>query len=155
METVSANVVPFPGREPVSQQLISRLQRVTQVQPDRWRAICPAHESKHLTQSLAIRELAGGTLLIKCFAGCGAADVVAAVGLEFKDLFPPQLTDGKPFRPNLYHAAREALQTLHKEVFIVLVAAEQVHRGESLNSADLNRLAQTISLIRSAAEACR
>lgn len=104
-----------------------------------------------------MRECADGTLLVKCFAGCGAADVVAAVGMELRDLFPPtaRLQDRASARPNHWHAAREALQTLHKEVLIVAIAAEAVMRGEALGEIDLNRVAVAGGLIRAAAEACK
>jgi putative DNA primase/helicase len=48
-------------------------------------ARCPAHDDNQ--QSLAVSEGTDGRVLINCFAGCTAADVVAAVGLELKDLF--------------------------------------------------------------------
>lgn len=46
-------------------------------------ACCPAHQDK--TPSLAIDE-SGGSLLVKCFAGCDQADVVAA--LKERNLWP-------------------------------------------------------------------
>lgn len=67
-------------------KLLDRLQGVRQSGPGRWLAKCPAHEDR--SPSLSVRELDDGTALIKCFGGCGAADVLAAVGLELKDLFP-------------------------------------------------------------------
>lgn len=51
-----------------------------------WIARCPAHDDKH--PSLSITEVDDGKVLINCHAGCHAADVVAAIGLELKDLFP-------------------------------------------------------------------
>ena len=71
-----------------AERLLARLDRVTQSAPDRWRACCPAHPSRHRTQSLAVRELGDGTLLLKCFYGCGAADIVAAVGMQLRRLVP-------------------------------------------------------------------
>lgn len=75
-------------------KLISRLQSVKAARalPGERRAwaCCPAHEDKH--PSLDVRELPDGRLLILCRAqGCGAADVVAAVGLSLSDLFPRDL----------------------------------------------------------------
>lgn len=51
-----------------------------------WIARCPAHDDKH--PSLSIIEVDDGKVLINCHAGCHAADVVATIGLELKDLFP-------------------------------------------------------------------
>ncbi|MCI0654836.1 MAG: hypothetical protein L0Y39_10215 [Methylococcaceae bacterium] len=70
------------------ENLLSRLESLLQTGPDRWIGRCPSHDDKR--PSLAIREIEGGTLLLKCFAGCSAADIVQAVGLELRDLFPPR-----------------------------------------------------------------
>ena len=67
--------------------LLARLERVKQTAPGQWRARCPAHESKGLT--LSIGEADSGAALVHCFAGCGAADVLASVGLQLSDLYPP------------------------------------------------------------------
>ncbi|MDP7193587.1 MAG: hypothetical protein QF734_09835 [Arenicellales bacterium] len=67
--------------------LLARLERVKQTGLGQWRARCPAHESKGLT--LSIGEADSGAALVHCFAGCGAADVLASVGLQLSDLYPP------------------------------------------------------------------
>lgn len=46
--------------------------------------------------SLSVTEGKDGKVLVKCFAGCEFADVVAALGLEEADLFPPK--EAKPKR---------------------------------------------------------
>jgi hypothetical protein len=38
--------------------------------------------------SLSINEAKDGQILLNCFAGCEAAEIVAAIGLNLKDLFP-------------------------------------------------------------------
>lgn len=71
-------------------KLTSRLQsvRAARALPGERRAwsCCPAHDDQH--PSLDVRELADGRILIVCRAGCGAVDIVAAVGLSLSDLFP-------------------------------------------------------------------
>jgi len=69
-----------------AQSLIERLRKVRRNGEKRWMACCPAHEDRD--PSLAVQETDDGLVLIKCFAGCGAADVMAAVGLSLTDLFP-------------------------------------------------------------------
>lgn len=49
-------------------------------------ARCPAHDDQN--QSLSVSEDSEGKVGIKCFAGCETEDVLKAIGLEFKDLFP-------------------------------------------------------------------
>lgn len=53
-----------------------------------WTARCPAHDDR--TPSLSVREGENGAVLIKCMAGCDTAAVVAAMGLQMSDLFPPK-----------------------------------------------------------------
>ncbi len=49
-------------------------------------ARCPAHDDK--TASLSVGEGDDGRVLLHCFAGCRTANVVAALGLTMRDLFP-------------------------------------------------------------------
>lgn len=51
-------------------------------------ARCPSHEDR--SPSLSIGEGTDGTILIKCFAGCGLTDITGALGLKPRDLFPPR-----------------------------------------------------------------
>jgi len=56
---------------------------------EKWQAHCPAHDDK--TPSLSItRE--NDKILLHCHAGCSAESIVAAMGLELKDLYinPPE-----------------------------------------------------------------
>src|SRR5690606_33423892 len=118
----------------------------------------PAHESKHRTQSLAIRELGDGTLLVRCHAGCDVAAVVAAVGLVLKDLFPRDHSapadPRRPQRSRHWHSIREAAQTLHHEALIIAIAAEDIARGETITADDAARVSQAAARVRAAIEAC-
>lgn len=138
--------------------LLPRLQHLTQCGPDRWRAVCPSHESRHRTQSLAIRELSDGTLLLRCHAGCDVGQVVAAVGLELRDLFPHDhaapATPRQAQRSRHWHALREAVQTLHHELLICAIAAEDVAAGVVITPDDAVRVAECATRIRVAIEAC-
>lgn len=67
--------------------MLSRLDAVREIARGRWRARCPAHHGDN-RDVLSIGETGDGTVLIKCFAGCTATDIVCAVGLELHDLFP-------------------------------------------------------------------
>lgn len=51
-----------------------------------WRACCPAHPDR--TPSLSVSEADDGKVLLKCFAGCSARQVVGAIGLPMSALFP-------------------------------------------------------------------
>ncbi len=59
---------------------------LSQVSPNSrgWKARCPAHDDH--SPSLSVKEGERG-LLLKCWAGCRAADIVQALGLKLSDLF--------------------------------------------------------------------
>ena len=64
--------------------VLDRLESVRQG-GDGYQALCPAHDDHE--PSLSVAEGEDGRALLKCFAGCGTEDVVAALGLEMTDLF--------------------------------------------------------------------
>jgi hypothetical protein len=64
--------------------LLGRLEGVSRTASGRL-ARCPAHEDR--TPSLSITEGADGRILLHCWAGCKTADVLAALGLGWSDLF--------------------------------------------------------------------
>lgn len=67
-------------------KVISCLEKVKSAGTNKWKACCPAHDDKD--PSLAISETSDGTVLLKCWAGCTVQDIVSAIGLELRDLFP-------------------------------------------------------------------
>lgn len=67
-------------------KVLSCLDKVKPAGANKWKACCPAHDDK--SPSLAITETSSGVVLLKCFSGCTAAEIVTAVGLELRDLFP-------------------------------------------------------------------
>lgn len=73
-----------------AEKLVERLEHCKQTGDRKWMARCPAHRDNG--PSLSITEGSDGRVLVHCFAGCGALDVISAVGLEWADLFPEDLT---------------------------------------------------------------
>ena len=65
--------------------VLARLEKVTGKSPS-WMARCPAHNDRQ--SSLHITEKPDGRVVFHCHAGCGGADVVEALGLQFGDLKP-------------------------------------------------------------------
>jgi hypothetical protein len=129
--------------------LLSRLSKVRRTGAGRWIARCPAHDDR--TPSLSIRELSDGRTLLHCFAGCSAADVLAAVGLDFDALFPERpIGDRKPERRPF--SAEDALRCLALEGLIVFLAAKDVRAGRSLSDEDIKRLGVAVSRINAALE---
>lgn len=105
--------------------LLSRLDKPRQTGPGRWLACCPAHADK--SPSMTIRELDDGRVLIHCFTGCPPADILAAVGLEFADLFPPKPPTDPHAKPERRpFPALDILKALALEATIVLLAARDM-----------------------------
>jgi len=135
--------------------LLARLERVKQTGPGRWMARCPAHEDK--SPSLSIRETDNGNILVHCFSGCAAADVVAALGLELSDLFPERLDHHISATRDRkhHHAALFALKALQREALIVATGAENIANGVALTDGDRKLLIESARRIREAAEVCQ
>lgn len=71
--------------------LINKLSRSKEITAKRGHkrsfiAQCPAHDDN--SPSLAIDLSANDNILIKCWAGCGASEVVESVGMSLSDLMP-------------------------------------------------------------------
>ncbi|AYY11354.1 hypothetical protein EF847_00085 [Actinobacteria bacterium YIM 96077] len=65
-------------------RLVSKLDGVRQRGDGRAVARCPAHDDRNPSLSVTRIE---GQVLLHCFAGCDAADVVAALSLSLRDLY--------------------------------------------------------------------
>jgi len=134
-----------------AENFISRLEGVRHTSVGRWIARCPAHEDK--SPSLNIREKEDGRLLIHCFAGCSAFEIVSALGLELSDLFPAKAVqyaarERRPF------SADDALRCLAFESTLLLIVAHDLADGKTLNEGDRSRLLVSAGRIASAESLC-
>lgn len=77
--------IPQPTVRGPFELLISRLSGVRGA-GFKYMARCPAH--KDGSPSLSVRQTSDGVILVKCFAGCQSGEILRAVGLRFRDLFP-------------------------------------------------------------------
>ena len=134
-------------------KILSHLTRVRRSAPGKWIADCSAHESKS-KQSLAVRELGDGRVLMHCFGGCSVEAVLGAIGLAMEDLFPQRLpTPGagskperRPFLPS------DVFDIARKEIGVVAVIACDMHRHKSVSDTDHDRLLQAVQTIDRIAE---
>lgn len=133
--------------------LLNALQKVKKTGPNRYIALCPAHADKR--PSLTITEKDGGVVLIKCWAGCGAAEILQAVGLDFAALFPPRdeqhahKPQRRPWNPY------DILKTLEFESTIAYLCAKKLAEGRPLSEREQDRLLQTVSRLSHASECAR
>jgi hypothetical protein len=126
--------------------ILSLLPKARQRQPGQYSAPCPAHDDK--SPSLTIRENTDGAVLLHCFAGCAPGAVVAALGLELSDLFPPRERSGRePKRQPRLLTAGQALELLQAEATFIAVAAANLAHGVLLTPAERERLRQAAARI--------
>ena len=117
------------------QRVLDRLQKVRRKGEGQYMACCPAHDDK--SPSLSVAESQDGRVLIKCFGGCGALDVITAIGLDWDDLFPES---DKHYRSLARHVG------LHSTVNdrVVSLAEEDERQGKKLSQEDKQRVKKAI-----------
>lgn len=122
-------------------KLLSKLQKVTAKKPtkdglNQWQALCPAHADK--SPSLTITECTDNTVLLKCWSGCTASEIVRALGLELKDLFKYKPTH-KQANNNQRLKKRPSKQAIQHEKLIVSIAKASLNKGQQLTNTDQHR----------------
>jgi hypothetical protein len=123
------------------ERITSQLENVVHAQNGQARAICPSHESRNNTRTLAIKESDEGGVLVHCFAGCSAAEILAPLGLELADLYPKPLqsTPGRTFTKKAAFSPREALRILSFEITLASMFIDNVIDKRVLSEKDWNR----------------
>ena len=124
--------------------LLNRLEGVRETGSRRWIARCPSHDDR--SPSLSIRLADGDTWLLHCFAGFASTDVVAALGLEFSDLYPD--------RPEHYRApkrtripASDLIKIMADEAVTVGLIAGWFLDGREIVEDDWDRLSLAVRRI--------
>ncbi len=117
------------------QSLLDRLDKVRRKGEGQYMARCPAHDDS--SPSLSVAEANDGRVLVKCFGGCSALDVITAVGLEWDDLFPES---DKHYRSLAKHVG------LHSTVNdrVISLAEEDERQGKKLSQEDKQRVKKAI-----------
>jgi hypothetical protein len=98
-------------------KLLERLEGVRRTGEGRYIAKCPSHLDK--SPSLSVRETDDGKTLVHCFGGCPVRDVVAAVGLELRDLMPPSASGHRHAPQRQFYNAREAAVMVEFELTLI------------------------------------
>lgn len=125
MDTPNAN--PTAGLD----RLLVRLQNVKRAGQQRWTACCPAHEDAR--PSLSVRLAPDGVVLLHCFAGCSADEVVTAVNMELGELFP-EPSPGVHRRAKLVKPwnLNDVVRSLALDALTIVQLSNIMLRGEAL-----------------------
>ena len=135
------------SHEAAVDKVLPRLHKVRKTGDGQWLACCPAHDDK--TPSMTVRELNDGRLLVHCFGGCSASNIMASLGLSLGDLFEAPLEHAKsatrmPFSP------AAVLRALQPELLIIAIAGRDLLNGKG-NDADRARMLTAIQRVEEAA----
>ncbi len=126
------------------ENLLSRLQKVRKNGKD-YMACCPAHQDK--SPSLAIAEKEDGRILLKCFAGCSADEVLGAIGLELKDVMPENIGFHRRKPSRIPFNALDVLCGLRADLTVALVLCKDMQAGKSLDAKESLLLAKLIGRV--------
>ena len=132
-----------------AETLLTRLDAVRQTSHGRWVARCPAH-SDH-SPSLAIRELNDGRVLLHDFAGCAVEEILAAVGLQLSDLFPPREIEHAP-RERRPFIPQDVFQIARQEISVAAIIAADLRKQRTVSEADYHRLFVCVERLNGIAE---
>lgn len=125
------------------EKVLSRLDKVKTTGRNKWMACCPAHDDRN--PSLGIGEGNDGRVLLNCWAGCTAAEIVEAIDLELRDLFPDDgRYQGRPVR------RRPDPQAVEFRRNVLRVAAAQLRRGEPLSEKDQQQVKEAVRFLEDA-----
>jgi hypothetical protein len=114
--------------------LLEKLDKVRPSGADSWMACCPAHDDK--TPSLQIKQ-ANDRVLIHCHAGCGAIDVLEAVGLDWSVLYPED--------QNQDYVRPAYKKPVLEEQFFVEIYKSMIRRGQTPIDSDTDRYRQILN----------
>lgn len=120
-----------------AEKILAHCKKVKPTGNGSWIACCPAHDDKN--PSMTVREIED-RLLVHCFAGCSAAEIVGACGLQLEDLFPEKTDkDFAPAQKRRFPAA-DVLLMVEQEINIVSIVAGDVAAGRFTPERDLERM---------------
>lgn len=125
-------------------------------QKDVFRAICPCCGTRFTGNATKLSVAAGDRVpvLIKCFAGCGAAEVIATLGLSLSELMPPDRTTGRRLGQRWISPAA-ALAGLCDDAETIAIFAALQAAGNTLSEQQRDELASARARIESTIEQVR
>jgi hypothetical protein len=129
------------------ERLLAGLPNARPTGPGRWLAACPGplHRRGDRNRSLSLGETAEGVVLLHCFAGCEPGEILAVLGLDLRDLYPPQLDEpgtpgGRPKVPPI--PWRDVFLALETDLTVCQLAFSDLAAGKTFSPGDAAYLAQ-------------
>lgn len=119
------------------ENLLSRLDGVKNT-PKGWKACCPAHNDKN--PSLSIAQGDDGRVLLKCWAGCEALDIVHSLELELSDLFERNYYRRPDERQQIRPNWRDMIQLLFLDATVIKLCSDKILSAGLLANEDLESL---------------
>jgi len=118
------------------EQFVSSLRNVKKRGANQWLCSCPAHADDD--PSLAVTTTTSGKILLKCFAGCSALEVVQSMGLRLEDLFPDAYEENPMGFARREMAAREKNKdkVSYARTFLAILTAK-LRDGEVVDEVDV------------------
>ena len=120
------------------QDFLHLLQGVKPKGRDQWMACCPAHQDSDPSMSIALTP--DGKILLRCWAGCSALDVVASMNLSLSDLFPNQdYSRPMAFAERERRQREQTVARIDQERLVIALAESDRRAGKRLSRADMER----------------
>ena len=114
-----------------------------------WLACCPAHQDRD--PSLALKELSDGMVMLHCWSGCDAREIVNAIGLDMRSLYPPEPEpiQGRNVKPAMPHWRRQQfVDFLNFERLIMAIVRADFKAGRFISKVNLTRYFESVYRIR-------
>lgn len=129
------------------ENFLARLEKVRPLGGDRWMACCCAHDDK--TPSLSIRATDDEKIIFHCFAGCHPDDILAAIGLNWADLYPDRDRAARAagVAAGGHMAARryaKQIDPLELDRRVLELAQADIRAGKTLSTEDRARVSLAI-----------
>jgi hypothetical protein len=98
---------------------------------------CPAHSDKS-EPSLSIKEGRDGRVLLKCFAGCSATDIIKALDMKMRDLYP--WTPGMAAPKQKPRATKDSLKQAYRAALGIIIRQRPPEESDApISTAEINR----------------
>jgi hypothetical protein len=129
-------------------QFVAMLDGVKRKGDSQYMARCPAHDDHD--PSLSVTEH-NGKVLVKCWAGCTALDVVESLGLSLADLFHDNNESSPPhaFAKKEMAEKRRTQERVSKARTYLQVATAALKRGEKLTDREISHCHQAKRFLQS------